>query len=113
MANGNHQDNQAWELVPTDSGYYKIINRFSGRALDVTGGPGATARGVRVQQWGYGGGANQQWRMEALANGFFRFVARHSGKCLDVPSSSIDNGVVLWQWDCNGTGAQSFRLVPQ
>jgi hypothetical protein len=110
---GNHQANQQWELDPTDGGYYKVINHYNGLALDVTGGPGATASGIKVQTWGYGGGANQQWKLESLGNGYYRLIARHSGKCLDVPSSSINNGVVLQQWDCNGTGAQSFQMVPQ
>jgi hypothetical protein len=108
---GSNQDNQQWQFVPTDSGYYRVLNRHTGQALDVTGGPGATARGVRVQLWGYGGGANQQWKPVAVGGGYYELVARHSGKCLDVPYSSIDNGVVLWQWDCNGSGAQSFRFV--
>lgn len=110
---GDHQDNQQWMLVPTDSGYYKVVNRHSNLVLDVAGGPSATATGTHVQLWSWWGGANQQWRPESLGNGYYRLVARHSGKCLDVPSSSSDNGVMLWQWDCNGTGAQSFRMIPQ
>ncbi|MDB4969346.1 MAG: pathosis-related protein 5-like [Myxococcales bacterium] len=110
---GDHQANQQWQLVPTDSGYYRIVNRNSNLVLDVAGGPGATARGVKVQLWSSWSGANQQWKAVAMGNGYYQLVARHSGKCLDVPSSSIDNGVVLQQWDCNGTGAQSFRMVPQ
>ena len=81
----------------------------------MTGGPGAVGNAVPVQLWTIGGsgGANQQWRPVALGNGYFRFVARHSGRCLDVPGSSTANGARLQQWDCNGTGAQSFRLVAQ
>jgi hypothetical protein len=109
---GSGQANQEWQFVPTDSGYYKIVPRHaSWLALDVTGGPGATGLGVKVQLWGYGGGANQQWKPVSLGGGLWKLVARHSGKCLDVPGASIDQGVVLQQWDCNGTGAQSFRLV--
>lgn len=34
-------------------------------------------------------------------------------KCVDVPNAQVTtNGVGLWQWDCNGTPAQSFYLVP-
>jgi hypothetical protein len=46
-----------------------------------------------------------------LGNGIWRFLARNSNRCLDVPSASIANGVQLQQYDCNGAGAQSFRLV--
>jgi hypothetical protein len=111
---GNAQFNQQWQLVPTDNGYYRISPRHAPwLALDVTGGPGATGSGVKTQLWGYGGGTNQQWRPESVGGGNYRFVARHSGLCLDVPSASQNNGIVLQQWQCNGTGAQSFYFVPQ
>lgn len=37
-------------------------------------------------------------------------VAVNSGLCADVPNSSLSGGVQLQQYDCNGTGAQSFKL---
>jgi cytolysin (calcineurin-like family phosphatase) len=110
---GDQQSNQEWQLIPTDSGYYQIVNRFSSFVLDVSGGPGATDNWVKVLQWTYWGGANQQWRPESLGGNQYRFIARHSGRCLDVPGASRDHGVQLQQYDCNGTGAQSFSLVPQ
>jgi beta-glucanase (GH16 family) len=113
---GVGQDNQEWQFRPTDSGYYNVFVRTAPYlGWDVTGGPGATGNGARVQLWSIGGsgGANQQWRPVSLGNGYFRFVARHSGRCLDVPGSSRTNGVQLQQWDCNGTAAQAFRLVQQ
>jgi hypothetical protein len=32
-----------------------------------------------------------------------------SGRCLDSPNGSTGNGTRLQIWDCNGSGAQSFR----
>ena len=113
---GAGQYNQQWQFQPTDSGYYNVFVRYAPYlGWDVTGGPGATGNAVKVQLWSIGGsgGTNQQWRPVFLGNGYFRFVARHSGRCLDVPGASTANGVQLQQWDCNGTGAQAFRLVAQ
>jgi hypothetical protein len=113
---GAGQANQQWQFVPTSGGYYRVMVRHATwLGWDVTGGPGATGQGVPVQLWGVGSpaGNNQQWLPQHLGNGIWRFVARHSGRCLDVPSSSTANGVQLQQWTCNGTGAQSFRLVQQ
>ena len=45
--------------------------------------------------------------------GYYRLVNRLSGKCLDVPAASTADSVQLVQYTCNGTAAQSFRLVPQ
>ncbi|HEX8626937.1 MAG TPA: RICIN domain-containing protein [Catenuloplanes sp.] len=46
-------------------GYRKLINRNSGKALDVTGG--ATADGAAVIQWTDNGGPHQQWTLPPLA----------------------------------------------
>jgi beta-glucanase (GH16 family) len=111
---GNGQFNQQWQFHPTDSGYYNVFARNAPYlGWDVTGGAGATGNAVKVQLWSIGGngGSNQQWKPVSLGNGYFKFVARHSGRCLDVPGASTANGVQLQQWDCNGTGAQAFRLV--
>ena len=108
--------NQQWQFRPTDSGYYNVVPRTAGfLTWDVTGGAGATGNGAKVQLWAFGGsgGTNQQWRPESLGGGRWRFRARHSGRCLDVPGASTTAGVQLQQWDCNGTGAQSFVLAPQ
>jgi beta-glucanase (GH16 family) len=108
--------NQQWQFRPTDNGYYNVVPRTAGNLTwDVTGGAGATGNGVKVQLWSFGGsgGPNQQWRPESLGGGRWRFRARHSGRCLDVPGASTAPGVQLQQWDCNGTGAQSFLLTPQ
>ena len=50
---------QQWQLVPTDSGYYQIVTRHSGKTLDVAGI--STANGANVHQWASTGGWNQQW----------------------------------------------------
>jgi beta-glucanase (GH16 family) len=107
---------QQWQFRPTDNGYYNVVPRTATYLTwDVTGGAGATGNGVKVQLWSFGGsgGPNQQWRPESLGGGRWRFRARHSGRCLDVPGASATMGVQLQQWDCNGTGAQSFLLAPQ
>jgi cytolysin (calcineurin-like family phosphatase) len=110
---GNQQSNQQWQVLPVGGGYYQIVNRLSTFAVDVSGGPSATDNQVKVLQWPYGGGANQQWRLESLGGANYRLIARHSGRCLDVPGASTTHGVQLQQYDCNGTGAQTFSLVPQ
>jgi glucosylceramidase len=110
------QDNQEWQFRPTVSGYYNVFVRTASYlGWDVIGGAGATGNAAKVQLWTIGGtgGANQQWKPVSLGNNTYKFVARHSGRCLDVPGSSTANGVQLQQWDCNGTGAQAFRLVQQ
>jgi hypothetical protein len=40
---------------------YEIVNRQTGRALDVTGS--STANGTLIQQYDYLGFPNQQWQL--------------------------------------------------
>jgi hypothetical protein len=51
--------NQEWTIVQTDSGYYKIINRATGKCVD-TGG--ATGDGDNVENWNNNASYNQQWK---------------------------------------------------
>ncbi|MES2921560.1 MAG: LamG-like jellyroll fold domain-containing protein, partial [Verrucomicrobiota bacterium] len=48
LAGGTPTDSQLWEIVPTDSFFFKIINKANGKALDNLG---ASANGSGVAQW--------------------------------------------------------------
>ena len=58
---------QKWQLIPLSDGYYKIINKGSGRALSVNGGTTVTADGSLLVQSTYAGLTSQQWSIEAVA----------------------------------------------
>ncbi len=89
-------------------GYYEIVNRHSGMALDITGA--STANGGAAIQWPYHGGTNQQWQ-EVPTNGGYKLVNRNSGLLLDDPSGSRTQGTKLDQWnDTNGSN-QWWNLV--
>jgi hypothetical protein len=113
---GAAQTNQEWQFQPTDSGYYRVVNRNAYNASganvvwDVTGGPWATAEKIAIELWSYAGNTNQQWMPVPLGNGAYKFVARNSSKCLDVRSAAMAVSTPLQQYDCNGTGAQSYTL---
>lgn len=103
---------QQFLFQPTSDGYVRINNRNnSAQVIDVSEVSTADYAGIHL--WSYVGGGNQQWLPVSEGDGYYHFVARHSGKCLDVPGSSSDDWVQLIQYSCNGTGAQSFRLVAQ
>ncbi len=98
--------------TPTPGGgggtYYKIINRNSGQALDISGA--STSNGGMAIQWPYSSGANQQWR-EVSVNGGYKLINRNSGLLLDDPNGSKTNGTQLDQWnDTNGSN-QWWNLV--
>ncbi|MCG5467931.1 RICIN domain-containing protein [Micromonospora sp. LAH09] len=89
--------------------WYVLVNRNSGKALDLYGS--ATNDGARVSQWTRNNGANQQWQFVDSGGGFYRLKSRHSGKVLDVSGFSTADGGAIVQWaDLNGTN-QQFRLA--
>ncbi len=107
----NSSTAQQWQFQPTSGGFSRINARDnSAQVLDVANV--STADGGLIHLWTYGGGNNQQWQAVEQAGGSYRFVSRLSGKCLDVPSASTADSVQLQQYTCNGSGAQTFSLVP-
>ncbi|EYF07084.1 RICIN domain-containing protein [Chondromyces apiculatus] len=48
----------------------------------------------------------------SITAGDYVIRAVHSGKCLDIQSASTQDGAPVQQWDCNGTPAQVFRVIP-
>src|SRR5262249_55525445 len=108
----NNTNAQQYQFAPTSGGYDRANNRAaSNEVLDVTNV--STSDGALIQLWAYGGGNNQQWQPVSEGGGYYHLVSRLPGKSLDVPGASTANSVQLQQYACNGTAAQSFRLVQQ
>ncbi|CAL9334366.1 hypothetical protein SUDANB96_00141 [Streptomyces sp. enrichment culture] len=89
--------------------WYVLVNRNSGKALDVSGA--STADGARVNQWTRSDGANQQWQFVDSGGGYYRLKARHSGKVLDVAGASTADGAAIQQWADHNGANQQFRLA--
>ncbi|MFI6910609.1 non-reducing end alpha-L-arabinofuranosidase family hydrolase [Streptosporangium sp. NPDC050284] len=99
-ANAATVDTNAW---------YVLVNRNSGKALDVYNL--ATNDGARITQWTRNNGNQQQWQFVDSGGGYYRIKSRHSGKVLDVSGFSTANGGAIVQWaDLNGTN-QQWRLA--
>ncbi|MFC6084224.1 family 43 glycosylhydrolase [Sphaerisporangium aureirubrum] len=89
--------------------WYVLVNRNSGKALDVSGF--STSDGGSLVQWSRTNANNQQWQFVDSGGGYYRLKSRHSGKVLDVYNFSTANGAAVVQWaDGNGTN-QQFRLA--
>ncbi|WP_285585837.1 endo-1,4-beta-xylanase [Herbidospora sp. NBRC 101105] len=87
------------------SAWYVLLNRTSGKALDVYGL--STADGARITQWTRNNGNNQQWQFVDSGSGWYRLKSRLSNKVLDVSGFSTANGGAIVQWtDLNGTNQQ-------
>jgi hypothetical protein len=102
-----------FSVTPTSSSSsqtcYKIINRNSGKVLDVSGA--STADGGLIVQSTDSGATSQQWQIISTGNGYVKLVNRNSGKVLDVPNQSTATGVQLDQWTDNGGANQQWQFV--
>ncbi|MGS2648276.1 family 43 glycosylhydrolase [Streptosporangium sp. LJ11] len=88
---------------------YVLVNRHSGKAIDVL--DRATGDGAPIVQWSRNDGAWQQWQFVDSGGGYYRLRSRHSGKVLDISSRSTADGANVVQWaDNNGTN-QQFRVL--
>lgn len=91
------------DVPPRINGRYVIVNRNSGKVLEV---PGASVNnGVVLQQATYTGALQQQWDVNPLPANFggdysyFTLRAAHSGVTADVQGGSYANGAVIQQWN--------------
>ncbi|MFG1891078.1 RICIN domain-containing protein [Micromonospora sp. NPDC049051] len=91
------------------SAWYILLNRNSGKALDLYAS--ATNDGARISQWTRHDGANQQWQFLDSGGGYYRLKSRHSGKVLDVHNWSTADGGAIVQWSDTNATNQQFRLA--
>ena len=92
---------------------YKIVNKASGKVIDVQSA--STANFARIFQWTLHGGANQQWHFTKLASGFYEIKSQNSDKLLDIVGSGANcaNGTTTEQYVNDNTGSQQWNIVKQ
>ncbi|WP_270154753.1 RICIN domain-containing protein [Nonomuraea corallina] len=91
------------------SAWYVLVNRNSGKTLDVYNL--STADGGRITQWSRNDGDQQRWQFADSGDGHYRLRARHSGKVLDVHNWSTANGAAIVQWTDHNGANQQWRVI--
>ncbi|WP_103343160.1 PQQ-dependent sugar dehydrogenase [Amycolatopsis sp. CA-126428] len=86
---------------------YVLVNRNSGKALDVSGG--ATSEGARITQRTRDDRTSQQWQFVDSGGGQYRIKSKHSAMVLGFPSTADRAGLV--QSTDTGRAGQQFRLA--
>ncbi|MFJ3308931.1 family 43 glycosylhydrolase [Streptomyces sp. NPDC086549] len=97
------------EETATTPTAYTLVNRNSGKCLDVAGGN--TADGTNVLQWTCNGGANQKWHVEDQGDDTSRLVNVATGKVLDTADCSTADGADIRQWSWLNNNCQKYRLI--
>ncbi len=92
----------------TDSTRYKLVNRHSGKVLDVR--DSTTANAGEIVQWIDNGSLSQQWYTVDVGSGYKRLVNVNSKKVLDVKDGSTEDGGALIQYTSNGGNNQHWQF---
>ncbi|WP_173085844.1 RICIN domain-containing protein [Phytohabitans rumicis] len=112
-ASGRDQLRYSWGLndnlppTPPAPTYYRVVNRNSGRVMDVVGA--STANNAEVKQYAWNGGGNQMWVFEDAGSGYVRLVNAGSGKCLDVAGAATADGANIIQYTCGSATNQQWQ----
>lgn len=87
---------------------YKLINRNSGKALDIAWG--SQDNGANVLQYTYNGYNNQKWYLEPTGDGYYYIKSVATGKVVDVSGKSTSNGGDVIQWQKNNGWNQQWKI---
>lgn len=93
--------------------YFMIVNKKSGRAMDLIAG--SLANGAAINQYTYDYNSNNQhWAiLPTEAGNHFKLISQVSGKVACIAQDSTAPGAVLYQWDYTGNNpAQQWDLIP-
>lgn len=105
QTNAERVVNITWgdDIQPAINGKYMLVNRNSGKVMEVTSG--STVAGAYIRQNTNTGATYQQWNVTPVDSriggdfSYFTFTAVHSGKALDLLNYSLDNGSNVIAWD--------------
>ena len=99
---------QQFRFESAGTGWWRIIARHSGKAVDLW--EWNTADGAEYRQWPVSSGYNQQFSVQNIGDAI-QLINRHSGKALEVWEWSTANGARISQFtDLDGAN-QQWRLV--
>lgn len=111
LEKNEYSTDQYWEFIPVDNGYYKIINKSNGQALDVSGA--LDKNGSNVQLYNDNGTKAQQWRLLLNTDGSYNLKpACSNARVMDVVGGQINkSGTNVQLYQDNNTKAQNFKVV--
>jgi hypothetical protein len=90
---------------------FRLMNKKSGKFLDVAGGSTENGGDAVQNPKSAGTATSQDWSLDYDTAGYQRLVNKKSSKVLEVPSESTADGAVLDQWSDNGGDHQSWLVI--
>ncbi|MFG3228224.1 RICIN domain-containing protein [Kitasatospora sp. NPDC048194] len=94
---------------PATNANYKMVNKSSSKAVDVSGG--SLSAGADVIQWTDSGAGNQNWRFVPVGDGSYKIISRDSALVMDVSGASTADGAPIIQSADTNAADQHWTLV--
>jgi len=107
-------DDQLWQIVDIGNGFYKLLNKHSGRALSTLTLNGGTGNGTIVHLWDYlTTFPDQHWIISPGSEGFVRITNRNGRRAVSCLNGGTDNDTTIHLWDyLSGFDDQDWSIVP-
>ncbi|WP_436499187.1 RICIN domain-containing protein [Actinokineospora sp. HUAS TT18] len=93
---------------PAKGTTFLLVNRRSGKAIDVPNG--STANGTALIQYTQHGSPNQRWRLADLGGGIYSAKNVNSDLAADVGGGSSADDAAIIQWPYGGSTNQQWML---
>ncbi len=107
--------------VSPTNGTYVIVNKGSGRVLNVP--ENSTASGTQLIQWPLSSGRNEKWNITNLGGNYYSLVSVHSDKCVAATEASQPKYPAIVQrkyanrssdrWQIIDSGGGYYRIINQ
>lgn len=106
-----NDDSQVWRFIPTDNGYFNIVNKFSNKTLDVLFT--SIEEGAPVGQYSISGHWCQQWELDRdpIDKSKVKIRNRGSAKLLSIFDDSKVNFAEIIQASENLTLSSEWRIL--
>ncbi|WP_234534744.1 alpha-L-fucosidase [Streptomyces shenzhenensis] len=97
-------------ILPADGTVYRLVNRNSGKVVDVS--DAGTADGTNILQWPWNGQANQKWTFVDAGDGYYKVKGVGSGKLMEVAGLSRVDGGNVGLWSDDSVPQQHWAVTP-
>ena len=110
LVQDDSKNSNVWNFEYAGNGYYYIINKNSGKALDIPGG--STQEDTQPIQWDVNRNRNQQWNVIEVGNGLYRISPKGTPSMgLDLTGGRADNGTTVVQWPYASKSWEKWTLT--
>ncbi len=99
-------ESEAFGTASVSEGTYYILNRNSGKSLDLDVSNG------NIHQYSYWGGANQNWIIDPVGDSYFKISSSSDPSLsLGILDQSLENGANVLAYSYSGGTNQQFEIV--